>query len=1169
MELRRAVEGVHDCEECEKDDDYEANAYEKSDRTAIIRQVASWEICFALSTCFTDETLPAVSESRQLSVPCTTQGIEFIKITPADPVPVPYLNQTASAPEVDAGSLARIILEHAGASGNEEDFKIRVESTLRPILDKWGINWPSYERRLEFTGREDALYGHVILEYKTPKTLASPTEFKKARQQVKDYIESEAKERRNFNRYFGVVLDGFQISFVRFRNNRWEEQNKPYDVNGQTILTLLAALRGLKRRPLDSHWLLLDFGPNSEVSRNTIRTLYNSLSEHPTERTLMLFNDWKRVFSQVCSYSIDKLSGLLPYYRLNQSVNVEKLLFAVHTYYTILMKLMTSEIVTLFTDSLLGSYLQKVEGAYNNGPEEMKRELAELEEGGIFSLVGIKNFLEADYFAWYLDEWDNQMAERVHEICVTLLNYEPATVELNPERVKDLFKHIYQNLVPGKNAGAKADVRGKLGEFYTPDWLAELLLDEVEYKGDPDVRVLDPACGSGTFLVLAIKRIRRYAEDNFLDQRDLIAKIIQNVQGIDLNPLAVLAAKANYLIALSDLLRYRPRDGIDIPIYLADSISVVRVPSQSKTAPDEFELQTNEGKFWITEEIIQKRLLYPTLSALSESLKLGLSRAEFQSLMRKRFPLSQSTISSFERLYKKIGDLERVQKNKIWASLLKNSFSPLLIGTFDLVIGNPPWINWESLPETYRETTKYLWENYGLLETSQGAIKQDISMLFLIRCLDLYVKEKGRLGFLMPFTIFKTKSGAGFRRELAAKYRVAKADDLVELYPFEGAVNRTSAIVVDRGMTAFPIPCVMWMNPDRNTITQEMELPQVTNLSRQYESILTPIDPAVTGSSWMETSESVYSALEKVTKASSYRAYAGTYTGADGIYLVKPLKQQGDTTLVENLALTAKKEQEKVKAVIEEKLLYPVLRGRDVGKWHSKPELELIMPHDPEGAKVYNESTMKIDFPKAYGYLLSFKPALARRTIKPFLGDKKRTLPFYTLDNMGERTFAKYKVVWKHISGKVSGKAVLECAVVAKAGDRPTLTTHGLMFIPLQDEDEAHYVCAVLNSSVAHLIVMSYALEVHLTTDVLKYVYVPTFDKTDKTHIELSRLSREAHSIVRMGRVDEGRLTRVEKEIDRITAGLYKLTDSDQAEIARNLKVLMGLDKTQKTLTEM
>ena len=76
--------------------------------------------------------------------------------------------------------------------------------------------------------------------------------------------------------------------------------------------------------------------------------------------------------------------------------------------------------------------------------------------------------------------------------------------------------------------------------------------------------------------------------------------------------LLVLASKANYVIALSDLIRYRPKDGIEIPIYLADSISVVR--KATFYGEDEFELQTNEGRFWISKEVIDKNLLYQVLS---------------------------------------------------------------------------------------------------------------------------------------------------------------------------------------------------------------------------------------------------------------------------------------------------------------------------------------------------------------------------------------------------------------------------------------------------------------------------------------------------------------------------------------------------------------------------
>jgi methylase of polypeptide subunit release factors len=40
----------------------------------------------------------------------------------------------------------------------------------------------------------------------------------------------------------------------------------------------------------------------------------------------------------------------------------------------------------------------------------------------------------------------------------------------------------------------------------------------------------------------------------------------------------------------------------------------------------------------------------------------------------------------------------------------------MLKGKFDFVVGNPPWVNWEKLPEQYREVSKDLWTKYKLAE---------------------------------------------------------------------------------------------------------------------------------------------------------------------------------------------------------------------------------------------------------------------------------------------------------------------------------------------------------------------------------------------------------------------------------------------------------------------
>ncbi len=71
--------------------------------------------------------------------------------------------------------------------------------------------------------------------------------------------------------------------------------------------------------------------------------------------------------------------------------------------------------------------------------------------------------------------------------------------------------------------------------------------------------------------------------------------------------------------------------------------------------------------------------------------------------------LLTSEVISFFNLYDKIMKLEKEGKKIIWTRLLKNSFAPLLMGKIDFVVGNLPWVNWESLPEYYREDTKKLW----------------------------------------------------------------------------------------------------------------------------------------------------------------------------------------------------------------------------------------------------------------------------------------------------------------------------------------------------------------------------------------------------------------------------------------------------------------------------
>lgn len=1065
--------------------------------------------------------------------------------------------KTGLLEEIDAKEIAEEIRKHASRSRNEEELKIRVESLLRlKVFDQLNIPWASYEHRNVASGRKDAFYGTVIIEYKDPGKLDSKTEFGKAKEKVKDYIIGEAKDPKFYGKYFGVILDGFKIAFIRYRKDKWEEQEIPLEVNTRTVTRLLEVIRGLKKKPIDAENLLLDFGPKSEMSRDTILTLYNKIERLKSERTEMLFEDWKRVFSQVCAYSPEKLAELTKYYEIKEkNIDTEKLLFSVHTYYTLLMKLLTSEVITLFTDGIIGSYLKRLEDAYYRGSKELLDELKDLEEGGIFNRVGVKNFLEADYFAWYLDEWDKKIAGSIIKIVKGLLDYEPATVELDPDRVKDLFKRLYQNLVPKK-------VRHDLGEYFTPDWLAELLLNEVGYDGDPEKRVLDPACGSGTFLVLAIKKAKDYAEEHFLDKGEVTEKILKNIVGFDLNPLAVLASRANYIVALGDLIRYRPRDGIEIPIYLADSVLVTR--KVTLYGGKEYVLTTRVGDFWVPIDIVKKDLLSPLFSTIDQCAKYRYEREEFEKFIEKeKYELSAPVVKSLGRLYEKILKLERTDRNRIWTRLLKNSFAPLLVGEFDYVVGNPPWVNWESLPVHYREYTKDLWKRYGLAAkaTSKqfelGKMRRDISMLFVYRCSDYCLKEGGVLGFLITQMVFKTRGAEVFRKFRlpdGKPLKVLRVHDMVTIKPFEGVANMTSMVLLKKGeQNTYPLPYVLWTKLVKGEIG-DPSLQEACSMCSQEELIAKPVDDKDLTSPWLTISPGAVDVLNKVRGASSYKAYAGVYTGgSNGIYWIKILeKTPSDLIIVENLHDIGKKRLHKILSPIEPDHIYKLIRSGDIGRWNSMPIYYILVPHtEKTDWQAIPESVMRVKFPRTYAFLSHFKEILLKRSAYTLL---RKGHPFYIMVDIHAQSFAPFKVAWKRMGSEIEA-AVLGIEDDPNIGKKTLIPQETVSFIPTHNEDEAHYLCAVLNSTPTNLLVKSFSQvggKSFATPSILYQVKIPKFDLRNTIHEKLSELSKKAHEFAKEGKVKE--LEKVEKKIDETVARLYGITDRELKEIREEIK---------------
>jgi len=1046
---------------------------------------------------------------------------------------------TTNHVDVDVEELAERIRDAARQSRSEEDVKMRTEYILRErVFDKLRIPWASYEYTFVSGQRPDALYGHVVIEYEKPNVLQTKAGFTHAVHQARDYIIEQAKTEENYPRYFGVVLDGLKIGFLRFRrrDKQWVVQGS-YDICATTILRLLEAIRGLVRKPLDVGLLLADFGPESLLATRVVRTLYCKVANWRSPRTDMLFTDWKKVFSQVCSYSPEKLAGLEQRYDLSGKLDPEKILFAVHTYYALIMKLLAAEVAVLLGQPFLQSYIRKLEDAHLASANALKVELNELEEGGIFLSMGVRNFLEADYFSWYLNEWDDEIAKATMEIVKTLSNYEVGTAELEPERIKDLFKRLYQGLV-------SEEIRHRLGEYYTPDWLAELVLDEVKYKGDPDKRLLDPACGSGTFLVLAIKRVKEFSEENFYDRGDLVEKVTKNIAGFDLNPLAVMASRANYLIALGEYVRERKIKEFEIPVYLADSILIEK---EASIFGHNFVLHKAVGDFRVPVAIVEQGSLGSCLGILESSVKNRYLTQEFESRLKAEMPEVQPADAyTLSQLFELLVKLENEERNKIWIRLLKNSFAPLFEERFDYIVGNPPWIRWDELPQDYRERTRTVWESYKLLSKSRGPglgrVKKDLAMLFVTVPVSKYLAQSGTFGMLLPFTIFKTQAGAGFRKFLATNTRMLTIDDLVELNPFEVAVNRTCLAVLTSGTTKFPIQATSWTKLKDKRIQSDTSLEEVKARTTRTRMVMRPIQgEQKPESSWMLVSSKAGKAMEPVLGASSskYDAHAGVFTGLNSAYWVEVLSMEPNGLLVRNLHQVGRKKVKPVTRVVEPEFVYQMVRGRDVKKWVCYPSGHILVPHDSNTGGPIDKQTMLTRYYKAYEFLQEFEQDMEARAIHKLWGKRN---PFYAVYDIGGYSFAPFKVAWKEIAGKISGKGEFSVVVIPPFEDRrlgikPVICDHKLMIIPFYDEKEAYYVAAILNSSTVRAAVRGYTIETTMDTHITRHIRVPDFDRENPLHIQLAELSETAHELAREN--EAAKLTKVEKQIDKLVAGVY------------------------------
>jgi hypothetical protein len=388
---------------------------------------------------------------------------------------------------------------------------------------------------------------------------------------------------------------------------------------------------------------------------------------------------------------------------------------------------------------------------------------------------------------------------------------------------------------------------------------------------------------------------------------------------------------------------------------------------------------------------------------------------------------------------------------------------------------------------------------------------------------------------------------------------------MVSLQPFEGASNRTAVMVLEKGKpTAYPVPYTVWRKVGRKRFTYDSTLDEVTQATKRLNFVAEPVDPKDPTSPWLTARPKALEAVRKVLGKSDYEAHEGVNTGgANAVYWVDIVCKRPDgRVVVRNITEGAKIKVDEVTEPLEPDLLYPLLRGRDVQRWRAEPSALILMVQDPVKRRGIDEKELQTRYPLTYGYLKRFEPVLRQRAaFKRYFtrpergGQVTETGPFYSMFDVGDYTFAPWKVVWRYVASDFI------VAVAEPHNGRPVVPNEKLMLVACGGDQEAHYLCATLNSSPMRLAVRGFFVETQIAPHVIERLRIPRFDANNPMHLRLAELSMQAHQAAR--REDVAELTRIEAEIDRQAAQLWNLSEDELREIQQSLRELAGEEQPQ------
>lgn len=460
-------------------------------------------------------------------------------------------------------------------------------------------------------------------------------------------------------------------------------------------------------------------------------------------------------------------------------------------------------------------------------------EIIKILNGQYFQQKNIQNLVDYDYFGWLNSsphvDGIVECAKRIQRL---LVSYDFKVIA-----EEDLFGALLAEL-------SNREHRLLLGQDFTPHWVARSMVEYAIESIEEEPRILDMCCGSGVFLIEAIRKVREKYAISIQDYDSIKDEMVFScVMGFDIDPLAVMLAKVNWVMSMRDLFPYH-NGQITIPVYHADSLFVAtpithNMPSSSQ---DFYVMYFDNNKVEIPGHMLTPAHRRTFDAFMSICYKYAMKRAEQaeSSLTDKQIDYVLTTVESESSIvlshaerqaqrvaaYSLILQLENLQRqgrNGIWYFILNNSYKPgLVTNQFNCIVSNPPWLAMSKLADNpYKRTLQEKTDSLGIKPPGASHLHMELATTFLLASIDKYLKDDARWMCVMPGSILSGYHHDPLRLEKYrdSAYSVDTNVDTIWELPISTFKNKAvvlGGIRTDK-RSDYPIPGRIYENPDSYT----------------------------------------------------------------------------------------------------------------------------------------------------------------------------------------------------------------------------------------------------------------------------------------------------------------------------------------------------------------